>query len=213
MAPLTERDRETLTTRFDQLAKPVRLVMFTQEFECLSCRNTRELLEETASLSDKINLVVYDLVKDQQKAETYGVQLVPAVIVEGEKDHGIRFFGAPAGYEFSSLVEDILAVGTGTIPLSQASREKLASLTQPLHIQVFVTPSCQYCPRAVHTAHMVAIASESITADMVMAPEFPHLANRYDVMAVPKVIINEKISFEGAVPEEEFVNFLMQAAG
>ena len=46
-----------------------------------------------------------------------------------------------------------------------------------------------------------------------MAPEFPHLANRYDVMAVPKVIINEKISFEGAVPEEEFVNFLMQAAG
>ncbi|HUT86990.1 MAG TPA: thioredoxin family protein [Candidatus Heimdallarchaeota archaeon] len=147
MAPLTERDRETLTTRFDQLAKPVRLVMFTQEFECLSCRNTRELLEETASLSDKIDLVVYDLVTDQQKAETYGVQLVPAVIVEGEKDHGIRFFGAPAGYEFSSLVEDILAVGTGTIPLSQASREKLASLTQPLHIQVFVTPSC------VRTAH------------------------------------------------------------
>jgi glutaredoxin-like protein len=213
MALLAEKDRETLTKRFGQLTKPVRLVMFTQEFECPSCRNTRELLEETASLSGKIDLAVYDLVKDQQKAETYSVQLVPAVIVEGEKDHGIRFFGAPAGYEFSSLVEDILAVGTGTIPLSQASREKLASLTQPLHIQVFVTPSCPYCPRAVHTAHMLAIASDNITADMVMAPEFPHLANRYDVMAVPKVIINEKISFEGAVPEEEFVNFLMQAAG
>ncbi|HUT86991.1 MAG TPA: thioredoxin family protein [Candidatus Heimdallarchaeota archaeon] len=64
-----------------------------------------------------------------------------------------------------------------------------------------------------HNAHTLAIASGSITADMVMAPEFPHLANRYDVMAVPKVIINEKISFEGAVPEEEFVDFLMQAAG
>ena len=212
MAVLAERDRETLTSRFGRLTKTVRLVMFTQEFECLPCHSTRELLEETASLSDKINLVVYDLVKDQQNAETYGVKLVPAVIVEGEKDHGIRFFGAPAGYEFSSLVEDILAVGTGTIPLSQASREKLTLLTQPLHIQVFVTPSCPYCPRAVHTAHMLAIASDNITADMVMAPEFPHLANRYDIMAVPKVIINEKISFEGAVPEEEFVNFLMQAA-
>jgi len=130
MALLAERDRKTLTTRFDQLTKTVRLVMFTQEFECLSCRSTRELLEETASLSDKIDLAVYDLVTDQQKAETYGVQLVPAVIVEGEKDHGIRFFGAPAGYEFSSLVEDILAVGTETIPLSQASREKLAGLAQ-----------------------------------------------------------------------------------
>ena len=212
MALFSEKDRETLTTRFAQLTKPVHLVMFTQEFECPSCRNTRELLEETASLSDKIDLAIYDLVKNQQKAETYGVQLVPAVIVEGEKDHGIRFLGTPAGYEFSSLVEDILTIGTGTIPLSQASREKLASLTQPFHIQVFVTPSCPYCPRAVHTAHMLAIAADNITADMVMAPEFPHLANRYDVMAVPKVIVNEKTSFEGAVPEEEFVDFLMQGA-
>jgi len=103
-------------------------------------------------------------VKNQQKAKTYGVQLVPAVIVEGEKDHGIRFFGTPDGYEFSSLVEDILAIGTGTTPLSQASREKLAGLTQPLHIQVLVTPSCPYCPRAVHAAHTLAIASGSITA-------------------------------------------------
>ena len=213
MALLSERDRATLADRFGQLTAPVRLVMFTQEFECPSCRNTRELLEETASLSDKIDLVVFDLVKDRQEAKTYGVELVPAVIVEGEKDHGIRFFGAPAGYEFSSLIEDIIAVGTGTIPLSQTSRERLASLTQPLSIQVFVTPSCPYCTRAVHTAHMLAVASDNITAAMVMAPEFPHLANRYDVMAVPKVIINEKISFEGAVPEEEFVNFLMQAAG
>ena len=64
-----------------------------------------------------------------------------------------------------------------------------------------------------HTAHLLAIASDNIAAYMVTALKFPHLANRYDVMAVPKVIINEKISFEGAVPEEEFVNFLMQAAG
>jgi len=112
------------------------------------------------------------------------------VIVEGEVDHGIRFLGTPAGYECSLLVEDILAVGTATIPLSQASREKLSSLTQPLHIQVFVTPSCPYCPRAVHTAHLLAIASDNIAAYMVTALEFPHLANRYDVMAVPKVIIN-----------------------
>ncbi len=135
------------------------------------------------------------------------------MIVEGKKDCGIRFFGAPAGYEFSTLVEDIIAVGTGTLPISEASKEELAKLSKSAHIQVFVTPSCPYCPRTVHTAHMLALASGKITAAMVMAPEFPHLANRYGVMAVPKVIINEKTSFEGAVPEEEFVNFLIQAAG
>ena len=128
MPLLAEKDRETLSRRFGQLTKPARLVMFTQQFECLSCRSTRELLEETAKLSDKIDLVVYDLVEDKQKAGDYGVELVPAVIVEGERDYGIRFFGAPAGYEFSSLVEDILAVGTDTIPVSPASTEKLAGL-------------------------------------------------------------------------------------
>jgi len=213
MPLIGEKDRETLSKEFVQLSRPVRLAMFTQEFECPSCRNTRELLEETASLSEKIYLSIYDLVKDEDKAKAYGVQLVPAVIVEGKKDHGIRFFGAPAGYEFSTLVEDIIAVGTGTLPISEASKEELAKLSKSAHIQVFVTPSCPYCPRTVHTAHMLALASDKITAAMVMAPEFPHLVNRYGVMAVPKVIINEKTSFEGAVPEEEFVNFLIQAAG
>jgi len=213
MPLIGEKDRETLSREFAQLGRPVKLVMFTQEFECPSCRNTRELLEETASLSEKIDLAIYDLVKDEDKANAYGVQLVPAVIVEGKKDYGIRFFGAPAGYEFSTLVEDIIAVGTGTLPISEASKEKLAQLTNSAYIHVFVTPSCPYCPRAVHTAHMLALASDKITAAMVMAPEFPHLANRYGVMAVPKVIINEKVNFEGAVPEEEFVNFLIQAAG
>ena len=105
-----------------------------------------------------------------------------------------------------------LTVGTGKLPLSEAGKETLAQLTKSVSIQVFVTPSCPYCPRAVHAAHMLALASDKITAAMVMAPEFPHLANRYGVMAVPKVIINEKISFEGALPEEDFLNFVIQAA-
>ena len=70
---------------------------------------------------------------------------------------------------------DIIAVGTETLPLSEASRQKLAQLTKTVHIRVFVTPTCPYCPRTVHIAHMLAIGSDNITADMVMAPEFPHL--------------------------------------
>jgi len=84
---------------------------------------------------------------------------------------------------------------------------------KPLHIRVFVTPNCPYCPRAVHTAHMLAIASDNITADVVAAPEFPYLANLCDVMAVTKFIINEQVSFEKTVSEKEFVNALSQAGG
>lgn len=50
-------------------------------------------------------------------------------------------------------------------------------------------------------AHQLAIESDLITADMVEATEFPHLANKYQVMGVPRTVINETIQIEGAVPE------------
>jgi len=187
MSLLKEKDRQYL--------KKERLVLFTQEFECASCRDTHGLLEEIVDLSAKIELVIYDLVQDKEKADAYGVDRVPVVIVEGERDYGIRFFGIPSGYEFSSLIEDIIAAGTGKTTLSEATKKKLSQLEKPVHIQVFVTPSCPYCPKAVITAHMMALESEKVTADMIMANE-----------------LNEETSFEGAIPEEDFLSFVDQAA-
>jgi len=212
MALLNEKDRKYLEEQFAKLTQPVTLVLFTQEFECSSCRDAHKLLEETAGLSDKLTLTVYDLVKDEARAKAYGVDRVPAVVVEGKDDLGIRFLGIPSGYEYSSLIEDIIAVGTGRSGLSEATSAALAKLEKPVHIQVFVTPSCPYCPKAVHTAHMMAMVSPKVTAAMVMANEFPDLANRFGVMAVPKVVLNEKTSFEGAIPEEDFRSFVVQAA-
>jgi len=212
MALLNEKDRQYLEEQFGKLTQPVSLVLFTQEFECASCRDAHELLEETAGLSDKLTLTIYDLVKDEAKAKAYGVDRVPAVVVEGKSDLGIRFLGIPSGYEYSSLVEDILAVGSGSSGLSAETSAALSKLEKPVHIQVFVTPSCPYCPKAVHTAHMMAMVSPKVTADMVMANEFPDLANRFGVMAVPKVVLNEKTNFEGAIPEEDFRSFVVQAA-
>ncbi len=212
MSLLKEKDRQSLEKEFAKLTKPVRLVLFTQEFECTSCRDTHGLLEEAASLSEKIELIIYDLVQDKAKANVYGVNRVPAIIVEGERDYGIRFFGIPSGYEFPSLIEDIIDVGTGKTTLSEVTKKKLSQLEKPVHIQVFVTPRCPYCTRALRTAHMMAMESEKVTANMVMANEFPELSNRYSVMAVPKVVLNEETSFEGAIPEKDFLSFVNQAA-
>lgn len=211
MPLLQEKDREYLRGEFAKLTEPVRLVFFTAEEGCNSCGDTRQLLEETTELGEKIELVVYDMVNDGAKAEEYGVELAPTVIVEGERDFGVRFIGIPSGYEYSSLIEDIIDVGTGRTELSPETKEALSELEGPVHIQVFVTPSCPYCPRAVRTAHMMAIESEEVTAEMVMANEFPQLATRYSVMAVPKVVINDQTSFEGAIPEEDFLSFVKQA--
>jgi len=65
----------------------------------------------------------------------------------------------------------------------------------------------------VRLAHSLAIASDQITADMVEAIEFPHLANKYSVQGVPRSVINEKTHIEGAVPEPFFVAKVQEALG
>ncbi len=212
MSLLSEEDKREVQARLADLKGRVKLVMFTQELECQYCRETQALLEDVASLSDKISLEVHNFVLDKDKAEQYGVDKIPAVIVEGQRDYGIRFYGIPAGYEFAALLEDIKMVSSGESGLSQGTKEAIDDLSHPVHIQVFVTPTCPYCPRAGLTAHQMAFESELVRADMVEATEFPHLANRYGVYAVPKVVINETTSFEGALPEPQFLQYVLQAS-
>jgi glutaredoxin-like protein len=213
MAHISKEDQEYLKKEFSKMTNPVKLVFFTQQFECEYCELTHELLNELSGNSDKIKVEIYEFVKDQEKVKQYDIKRIPAIVVEGSKDYGIRFYGVPAGYEFSTLVEDIIDVSNGTTNLSQETKEELKKLTMPVHIQAFVTPTCPYCPRAVRMAHMMAMESDLVKGDMVEATEFPQLSNKYFVSAVPKVVINEKVEFEGALPEKNYLEKVMEAEG
>lgn len=205
MSLLRDEDREQIREEFAGLETPVNLVVFTQKTECQYCSETRQIAEEVAALSDQIELRIYDLVADSDKAEEFGVDKIPATIVmrggDEPKDFGIRFFGIPSGYEFATLIEDIKMVSSGATGLSDATRKQVAALQTPVHFQVFVTPTCPYCPRAVILAHQLAMESDLVRGDMVEAIEFPHLSNKYQVQGVPRTVINETVHIEGAMPE------------
>ncbi len=142
MPLIPAREREHIKKFFEEnLVNPVRLVMFTQELECEYCAETRQLVEEIAELSPKITAEIYNFITDKPKAEEYKVDKIPAIALIGQKDYGIRFYGIPSGYEFSTLLEDIVDVSRGESGLSEASKKALATLTKPIHIQVFVTPT------------------------------------------------------------------------
>jgi glutaredoxin-like protein len=215
MSLLDDKTRNQLSEMFESLQQPVKLILFTQQFECQYCADTRQIAEELAALSSKINLEVYDFVADKDLADQYGIDKIPAtVIVEGGeagRDFGIRYYGIPSGYEFSSLIQDVLMVSDGDPQLSEEMNTWLAALKSPVHLQVFVTPTCPYCPPAVLLAHKLAMASELVQADMVEATEFPHLSNKYQVMGVPRTVINETVFQEGAVPELMLLEKLKEA--
>lgn len=211
MAFLTEKDQQFVINLFENMQDKVQLIMFTQELECQYCRETRQILEEVASLSEKIDLTVYNFQDDKDIAEKYNIDKIPATIIEGEKDYGIRYYGIPSGYEFSSLLEDIVDVSKNESGFSAETKEMLSKVDKPLHLQVFVTPTCPYCPKAVRMAHKAAIENDHITADMVEATEFPHLAMRYDVKGVPRTLVGENVAIEGAVSESELVEKILEA--
>jgi glutaredoxin-like protein len=210
MSLLKEDQQSKLKEKFKELHGNVKLVVFTQEVECRYCEETRQLMEDLAGLSDKIGVEVYDFVSDTDKVEKYKIDKIPATVIEGEKDYGIRFYGIPAGYEFVSLTNTIMAVSKGESDLSEETRAALKKLKDPVHLQVFITLTCPYCPGAVEMAHRLSEESDLVTSDMVESAEFPHLTQKYNVSSVPKVIINEDIEFEGALPEKEFVENVMK---
>jgi glutaredoxin-like protein len=212
MGLIPEENKARLKNEFARnLEKPVKILMFTQEVECKFCAETRQLVQEVAALSDKISFEVYDFVADADKAKQYGVDKVPAVVILGEKDYGVRFYGMPYGYELQTLTEGILNISRGRTDLLEKTREMLRDIKTPVRIQVFVTLTCPYCPIVASTAYKFAIESDLISADVIDASEFPHLALKYGVMGVPKTVINEKIEFVGALPEDLFLEHILLA--
>jgi len=199
--------RETLA----DLENPVHLVLFTQTLECMYCRENRQLMEDVAELSDLVDVTVYNFVTDAEKAEEFGVDKIPATVIMGEEDYGIRFYGIPAGYEFTTLIHSIRMIGTAGSQLDEQTLQALDALTEPVHLQVFVTPTCPYCPQAVALGYEMAYASDNVRADGVESSEFPHLAVKYQVAGVPRTVINETTHLEGAAPPDMLLAKIQEA--
>jgi glutaredoxin-like protein len=196
----------------EKLEHPVKILMFTQEVECQFCSDTRQLVQELATLNDKISVEVCDFVADAQKAKEYKVDKIPALAVIGEKDYGVRIYGIPYGYELQTLIEAVINVSKGKTDLANKTKSILAEVKAPVHIQVFVSLTCPHCPVAAAVAHKLSVESDLVRADVIDGSEFPQLAQKYAVMGVPKIIINDKIEFMGAFNEDLFAEHVLLGA-
>ena len=209
MPLLSEHDRQTVRTHLAGLTHRVTILFFTQTIGAPETTViARQIVDEVASVNDSIAVEEVNLVLDRDRAAQYGIEQIPALVLlrDGE-DTRMRFLGAPAGYEFMSLVEAILLAGTSDSGLTPQSRELIAATVDaPLDVLVFVTPSCPHCPRAVTLAHRMAVESPHIRATCVEATEFLDLSRRYRVTGVPKTVIaGRETEILGALPEDAFV--------
>jgi len=141
MGFLSAQDEQAVRKEFERIGGPVRLTVFASELGPETNAQTIALVKEVAALSDKLSVAVLNPYIDREQAATYGVDVTPAVVVEGAEDYGLRFLGMPAGYEFSNLIDSIVAASTGEASLSAETKTALAGLTQDVRIKVFTTPT------------------------------------------------------------------------
>jgi glutaredoxin-like protein len=200
---LAESERAAVRSSLATLTNPVTLVFFEQSIECETCAPTRQLLEQVADLSDCITLETLNLMLDKERADHYGIDRVPAIVVASPGRDRIRFFGGPFGNELMSLVHAIRMTSTGETGLTAQSRAQLKTLSKPVDVKVFFTPTCVYCPQMITLANQMAVESPLVTAIAIDATEYPDLVQRYNVNGVPKTVINDSVEILGAAPEED----------
>jgi glutaredoxin-like protein len=210
MAIFNDEVRHKLTEILSDLKEEVNIAFFTQEFECASCRDAHAFAEEFAELSDKIKLETFEFVNDKAEAEKYGVDKIPAMVLldKDKKDYGVRFYGIPGGYEINSFLTALNEISGNRDELPEELRKRIQAIDKEVHIQVFVTATCPYCPGAVVTGHRLAIENPHIKADMVDATVYPELSIKYGVRGVPKIVINEDRDLVGNQPVAEFLRIL-----
>ena len=91
MSLIPDDKKELLKNDFkEKLVDPVKIVMFTQEMECRYCSDTRNLVQDLATLNDKITAEIHDFVADAAKAKEYGIDKIPAIAIIGKKDYGVQ---------------------------------------------------------------------------------------------------------------------------
>ncbi len=212
---IDEESREELRKRFEsEMKRKIELLVFVdpndnehKEYSDFTVQISRELAE----LTDKINVRVYE--KGSPECEKYGVSRFPTVLIDPDSGYRIRYTGAPAGQEGWGFVETIILVSRDESTLSPVSEEKLKSLNKNVKIQVYVTPSCPYCPMSVVLANKIAIAAKGkVESECVEAIENQDLAGLYNVSAVPQQVINDgAIVSIGAQPEDKFVDDVLKA--
>ncbi|BFH73251.1 thioredoxin family protein [Sulfurisphaera javensis] len=220
----TDEVKQALVDALKDMKNPVDIYVFidSKDQHCHYCEVTKKFLEFMSDAapksSDGKSLAVVHVVDraDPNSSELFKdfrVERVPTVaFMKGY----LRWTGAPLGEEIRALVETVVRLSLGESGLSQETINAIKTkLNGYVKIETVVTPSCPYCPYAALMAHMVAYEACkagkcNVESDVVEAYENQDIAEKYQVMSVPTVAINESVEFIGVPYEENFINSLLE---
>lgn len=205
---ITEDVKTLLKETFKDLRDDVHIEVFTKKgVNDPFNEAVTKLIKGIAEITPKIKASFHKVGDDLSKKR--GVDRSPTVLISPER-YSIRFTGAPLGEEGRSLIISILMASTGKVLLSEASLERLKDLDSERMIQIFVSPTCPYCPQQVAHAVSAAIAKRDLVrTEIIEIYENRDISEKLGIISVPQTMVNGVLTAPGYVPEEFFIDSLI----
>lgn len=170
---------------------------------------TKNFFKELSEINSKIKVSFKEVEIGSTTLTGIYIRTNPSVTIGEDKGYKILFSGSPLGYEASQIIETIMIVSTGEHEFDEETTNELRSISKPVNIKVFVTPTCPYCPGAAFLANRIAVASDGkVLSEVIEANENPDLSMEWGIESVPTQIINDVEASKtiGLQSEHEFVN-------
>jgi glutaredoxin-like protein len=217
--PIPEQNR--LRERFSrELKSRVRIDYFTLKptpiyvpgRECAHCEDVQTVLEELAALSPRISLTVHEFREDDPAARTLGADKVPGIVIRGQTNRPLRYFGTPSSHQFAVFIETLLDAARGVVELQPESVRTLRKLRADVSLRLLVTPACPYSPVMSRTAFRFGLQSVRVKVDVIEAGEFPAIVQQLGIPAVPLTVLNDQYATPGIVEEADLAEAVLLAA-
>jgi glutaredoxin-like protein len=215
------RDQNTLRQRFSrELKSRLRIDFFTRRQgaifvpgrECVYCDDVQTMLEELAALSPRVSVTMHDYEDGDKAAAALGVDNVPAIVLRGQANRPVRYFGMPSGAQWPGFVETLFETASGVVQLQPATVTALKKLRSDVILKVLITPACPYSAVMARLAFKLALQSVRVKTDVIEVAEFPQLIAQIGAAVVPITVINDEYATPGVLEEADLVQALLAAA-
>ncbi len=206
---LSETDKVEIGKILEDMESDVEILLFISEKDCFGCQKTEILMSELEQITDKISVKVFDKETNSDLSIKYDIELVPAIVIIGKEDYGIKHYGFPGGRIFVPFIEAIILSSMKKPNISEDLQRKINNIDDPVEVKILVTSTCPYCPDMVRYAYRYSILSENIYSVSIMANEFEEYTGKYNIRGVPTMIFNENFIRDGQIGEEEFLNYIV----
>lgn len=187
-----------LQTYLQMLREPI--VLAASLDETPAAKEMHELLEEIASMSDKITLTM----EDDARKPSFAVKRGPTH-TQAHQAVGVRFAGIPMGHEFTSLVLALLHTGGHPMKLEAEKIAQIAAIEGSFHFETYISLSCHNCPDVVQAMNMMAVINPNITHVMIDGALYQDEVKAREIMSVPTIYLNGEVFGAGRMELDEIL--------